>query len=139
MNDFNERLRNARINAGFTQSYVAKTIGVSNALYNKYERTDIRPPYETLVRLCDLFNISVDYLLGRTSNPKTADEIADRLCILDKERNPEEEGVYTALQNDDKFREIFMRIYALPESAREGFLQFADAVIARNRKDDDKK
>lgn len=133
MNDFNERLRNARINAGFTQAYVAKNIGVSNALYNKYERTDIRPPYETLVKLCDLFGISVDYLLGRTSNPNTADEIADRLGILDKERTPEEERVYMALQNDDKFRETMMRIYSLPEDVRASFAEFANALIERDR------
>lgn len=122
-----------------TQQDVADILGITRGAYSNIENAKREPDINTLNILAEYYDVSIDYLLGRTNTPDMADKIADRLGILEKERTPEEEGVYMALQNDDKFREIFMRIYALPESAREGFLQFADAVIARNRKDDDKK
>ena len=48
-----------------TQAQVAKRIGVTAAMVSSYE-TDIRlPSYEVMVRLADLFGVTVDYLLCR--------------------------------------------------------------------------
>ena len=49
---------------------VAKTIGVSNATCTKWKNGTI-PNGETLLKLADYLNVSVDYLLGRTEVPQT--------------------------------------------------------------------
>ncbi|MDD7142822.1 helix-turn-helix domain-containing protein [Bariatricus sp. HCP28S3_A7] len=49
----------------YTQEYVAKYLGVAQNTYSQYE-SDKRPiPLEYIVALCDLYEVSADYLLGR--------------------------------------------------------------------------
>lgn len=64
--DFNKRLRHMRIVRNFTQPYVADSIGTTLRNYQKYEQGKARPPYETLVKLATILNVSTDYLLGLT-------------------------------------------------------------------------
>ena len=65
MLDFSQRLKQLRRDRHLTQAQVAKRIGVTAAMVSSYE-TDIRlPSYEVMVRLADLFGVTVDYLLCR--------------------------------------------------------------------------
>ena len=49
----------------YTQEYVAKYLGVAQNTYSQYE-SDKRPiPLEYIVTLCDLYEVSADYLLVR--------------------------------------------------------------------------
>ena len=65
MVDFSQRLRKVRLDNHMTQAQVAKKIGVTASMVSSYE-TDIRlPSYDVLIRIADLFGVSVDYLLGR--------------------------------------------------------------------------
>ncbi|NLY47325.1 MAG: helix-turn-helix transcriptional regulator, partial [Tissierella sp.] len=48
---------------------IAKVIGVTRPAYTAYERGLRTPDYDILVTLADYFDVSVDYLLGRTDNP----------------------------------------------------------------------
>ena len=41
---------------------------VSQQSINKYENHNIEPDIDTLIRLADYFNVSIDYLVGRTDN-----------------------------------------------------------------------
>lgn len=59
-----QRLKELRMKHQLTQVALAEKLGISNGLYNKYEKKDIRPPYETLQKLADLYGVSVDYILG---------------------------------------------------------------------------
>ncbi|WP_062048297.1 helix-turn-helix domain-containing protein [Bacillus sp. JCM 19034] len=52
------------------QEDVAKEIGVSRATYGHYEIGRTEPDNETLKKLADYFNVSTDYLLGRTVEEK---------------------------------------------------------------------
>ena len=63
-----ERLKELRIRQGLTQVELARKIGITKDLYNKYERTDIRPPYETICKLADVLSTTTDYILERTDN-----------------------------------------------------------------------
>ena len=49
-----------------TQRQVAKSLGISQPSYVRYENGSAEPTLENLVKLADLFDVSVDYLLGRT-------------------------------------------------------------------------
>lgn len=65
MVDFSQRLKQLRRDKHLTQVQVAKRIGVTASMVSSYE-TDIRlPSYEVMLRIADVFGVSVDYLLGR--------------------------------------------------------------------------
>lgn len=66
------RIRDLREDKDITQAEMGKILSCSQRVYSNYERRDIDIPTAVLVRLADFHGVSVDYLLGRTDNPKTA-------------------------------------------------------------------
>lgn len=65
MVDFSQRLRQLRNDKHLTQAQVAERVGVTASMVSSYE-TDIRlPSFEVMIRLADLFGVTVDYLLCR--------------------------------------------------------------------------
>ena len=64
-----ERLRELRVKRGVTQSQVAEYLGLKLRAYQYYESGEHRPEYEKLMALADYFDVSTDYLLGRTDAP----------------------------------------------------------------------
>jgi len=66
---FGQRLRKLREAKGLTQEELAKVINVSNKTISVYEKGGADPSTETLLKLAQYFNVSVDYLLGHTDNP----------------------------------------------------------------------
>lgn len=66
---FNERLRKARNAFGISQKDLAKRLFISQQAYAKYETGASTPNPETLAAIAKEINVSVDYLLGQTSNP----------------------------------------------------------------------
>ena len=65
------RIRNLREDQDLTQTQMGKILSCSQRVYSNYERGDIDIPTITLIRLADFYDVSVDYLLNRTNNPKT--------------------------------------------------------------------
>lgn len=61
---FNEKLKKARKDAGYTQNEVAKHINVSRSTLSNYEIGRIEPSLNTLALLADFYCVSVDWLLG---------------------------------------------------------------------------
>ena len=65
MVDFSLRLKQLRLEKHLTQAQVAERIGVTPSMVSSYE-TDIRlPSFEVMLRIADLFGVTVDYLLCR--------------------------------------------------------------------------
>lgn len=64
------RIRNLREDSDLTQTQMGKVLSCSQRVYSNYERGDIDIPTDTLIKLADFHNVSVDYLLNRTNNPK---------------------------------------------------------------------
>jgi transcriptional regulator with XRE-family HTH domain len=62
--DFNERLKQLRIERKLTQTDLAKLLNVKPTAVSNYESGRNEPSYEKLKILADYFNISLDYLLG---------------------------------------------------------------------------
>ncbi|HCF49112.1 MAG TPA: transcriptional regulator [Syntrophomonas sp.] len=60
-----ERLRSAREEKGWKQTYVAKILGITSQSLSNYERGDRDPDTSLLARLADLYEVTTDYLLGR--------------------------------------------------------------------------
>lgn len=53
-----------------SQEELAERIGVSQKSISKYEQQTVRPSWEALIAMADLFNVTVDYLLGRSDMPE---------------------------------------------------------------------
>ncbi len=60
------RLKELRKSRGYTQISLQMQTGIEQALLSKYENGERIPPTETLVRLAEFYNVSVDYILCRT-------------------------------------------------------------------------
>ena len=64
------RLKYLRESELLSQSEVARAIFVTQRTYSYYETEEHDSPTQTLIRLADFYNVSVDYILGRTDNPQ---------------------------------------------------------------------
>lgn len=62
-----ERIKLLREKAGLSQKALAEKIGVSQQSINKYENHNIEPDIETLIRIADTFDTSVDYVIGHSA------------------------------------------------------------------------
>ncbi|MFC5649870.1 helix-turn-helix domain-containing protein [Paenibacillus solisilvae] len=56
-----------RENRGWTQEQTAALLGISRAALSHYEKNRREPDSEILSKFADMFNVSVDYLVGRTN------------------------------------------------------------------------
>ena len=61
-----QNLKELREKAGMSQKALAEKIGVSQQSINKYENHNIEPDIETMIRIANCFDTSVDYMIGRT-------------------------------------------------------------------------
>lgn len=61
---FCERLKTVRVECNLLQKDVCEELGVSLNCYASYEQGRTEPNLETLKKLCKLFDVSADYLLG---------------------------------------------------------------------------
>lgn len=64
--DYGERLKMLRNDRGLTQMEISKLLGMRRATYARYETNDNQANYDTLKAFANFFNVTVDYLLGRT-------------------------------------------------------------------------
>ncbi|WP_297870640.1 helix-turn-helix domain-containing protein [uncultured Oscillibacter sp.] len=63
---FHERLRELRVERKETQVQVARAIEITDRQYQRFEAGENLPGFENLWALADHFNVSMDYLTGRT-------------------------------------------------------------------------
>lgn len=68
--DVKNNLRLLRKQRGLSQIAVQMATGIEQALLSKFENGVRTPPTETLVILADFYEVSIDYILQRTNNPK---------------------------------------------------------------------
>lgn len=66
----NNNLKLLRKKRGYTQIAVQMKTGIEQALLSKFENGERIPPTETLLKLAEFYNVSIDYLLCRTENPE---------------------------------------------------------------------
>lgn len=61
------RLRELRKEMSMSQQDIGEILGVMQTVYSRYERGSITIPVELLMKLADVYETSVDYILGRTN------------------------------------------------------------------------
>ena len=73
---FMEKLPELRKEINISQSTLAKELGIAQNTLSQYESGKREPDNETLIKLADFFNVSIDYLLGK-SEFKNFDEMLE--------------------------------------------------------------
>ncbi len=63
---FGDRLRELREEKQLTQEELGKLLNVSRQAVSSYEKGENEPTIDALVKIANIFNVSLDYLLGRT-------------------------------------------------------------------------
>lgn len=79
MNKLAKRIKYLRENfkdkdSKWTQQYVAEQIGVARVTYTAYENGTKTPPPDVVKKLANLFNVTTDYLLGNSDNPRDIED-----------------------------------------------------------------
>ena len=69
MNFRNDRLQSLRESLGLSQNKLAHLLNVSQTTIFRIEKGEREPSLQLLNLIADFFNVSVDYLLGRTDDP----------------------------------------------------------------------
>ena len=65
-----QRIRNLREDKDLSQTKMAKILGMSQTGYSKYETGENDIPTGILIKLAAYHDVSVDYILNRTDNPR---------------------------------------------------------------------
>lgn len=64
-----KRLRELRTKSGWSQETVARKIDTTLRTYCRYEAEGADPKISSLIKIADLYHVSLDYLAGRTDDP----------------------------------------------------------------------
>lgn len=64
------RLKELRENRKMSQIRLGIELGINQDVISRYENLEREADYQTLLDIADFFNVSLDYLFGRTDNPK---------------------------------------------------------------------
>ena len=63
------RLKELRKRKGISQLRLATELNTTQNTISRYETGEREPGIDELIKIADYFNVSVDYLIGRTENP----------------------------------------------------------------------
>jgi transcriptional regulator with XRE-family HTH domain len=77
--NFGDRLRKTRETKGLSQSELAKKAGFQPSAIAHFESNRRSPSFENLQRLADSLAVTIDFLLERETDPKTAGPVAEQL------------------------------------------------------------
>lgn len=69
MSNFAERLKALKTERKIMSKTMAELLEITPRNYLRYERGEVDPPTSKTVLLANFFNVSIDYLVGRTDNP----------------------------------------------------------------------
>lgn len=132
-------LKAARRAKGMTQVEVAKYIGLSQSAYSDWERGETKIDGVQLSRLAELFEVSVDYLLGKTDIPgnkyiriPVLGRVAAGIPIDAIEEIIDWEDISTAAAGDGEYFGLQIKGHSMEPKISDG-----DVVIVRRQPDVD--
>ena len=64
-----EQLKTLRKKKSVTQKNIAEAVHITEVSYQRYEYGTVRPSLDVLIALADYFDVSLDYLVGRSDDP----------------------------------------------------------------------
>ena len=67
---FNDRFKTLRLERNLSQQQVADNTGLTDTTVQNYEYGVRKPTYDAFIAIAELFDVSLDYLAGRTDKPE---------------------------------------------------------------------
>jgi transcriptional regulator with XRE-family HTH domain len=110
-----DKIIRLRQDKDITQKELAKLLHIDQSMISYYEKNKKRPSYEVLAKIADIFDVSVDYLLGRTNDPRPVNEIKQQPFGYSELFTQEDEGQAYILAANLRYRyklsdETFLKI-----------------------------
>lgn len=87
--ELGNKLKKLRLQKKYSQEELAKILGINRGTYAQYEIDRRSPDYETLKKLADFYNVTIDYLLGReneTEKKVDKEEIDIKELLLNEKK-----------------------------------------------------
>lgn len=78
--NYGERLKKLREKVGLSQKELTGRLNINRSTYARYELSQTQPDYDTLELIANYYDVTTDYILGRSDHPKLSekeDEEAD--------------------------------------------------------------
>ena len=126
MGNFNDMLKYLRVREKMSQAELADKLGVSKSTVGMYELGKREPDFETLEAIADLFNVDMNFLLGKVGSelsPKDERDIAKDLNRIMTEIKKGNNGplYYNGIEMDDASINLLQNAieYALRETKKE--------------------
>lgn len=79
MTNFALRLKTLRQKQGYTQAQLAELLGISTSAVGMYEQGRREPDNTLLKKICEVFSVSTDYLLGHNEGPREVESALEDL------------------------------------------------------------
>ncbi|MED3687319.1 helix-turn-helix domain-containing protein [Peribacillus butanolivorans] len=112
---FEDRLTESRKIKKVTQQEAANMLGIARTTYASYEQGHRQPDYDTLKKICELFNVTFDYLLTGNEQSNSPDEMWQKFL-------------------DPKTQIFFKDLQDAPEEKIEELIRFWEFIQERDRK-----
>lgn len=109
MANFAERLRTLRSQRNINQARFAELLGVSPRVYNRWETGDAVPHFDTVVRIAEALDVSLDELAGRTEHSEKQ-----------QLRNPE-------------LHQLYQQVDELPDEDQQALILVIDRLVTSSR------
>lgn len=129
--NFGERLKELREDKNLIQQDIADILKVGRATIAGYETKGKQPDYDKLTKLAEFFNVSTDYLLGRTDTKSPADEISS--AIKDDE---ELLMFWNELKDRDDLQLLFKQSKNLDSKTIQQIIRIIKAIEDEESKED---
>lgn len=71
MSEFSNKLKELRTSKNISQKQIASQLDIADRQYRRYENEEQQPTLPIIIKLADYFDVSLDYLVGRTDNPNS--------------------------------------------------------------------
>lgn len=115
--NFSEALKSLRENNGYTQEQLAKSLHVTKATISHYELGASNPSIDMLIQIADIFDVSLDYLMGRTKTKTSFNfwqnsfvkgvnnkEILERISAMDPKYRKLIYEILICMESDSKLK-----------------------------------
>lgn len=106
-----ERLKTLRESRKLTQTRLAELIGVNSRAYNRWERGNFVPQLDTLIKIADILNVTLDELTGRTT------------------------AVQEPAVHNQKLYALLQEVDTLPDADQQALIILMDSLVKRAKMD----
>lgn len=117
------RLKKLRKEKGLYQKDVAEDIGLTASAIGFYEQGKRKPDNDTLQKLADYYDVSTDYLLGRTNERSSADKI--KKAISD---DPELQDAWDQISKRENLQLLFKQTKDMDDSSIRQIIRVIKAI-----------